>query len=263
MTPTAVSHGFADTPSAAPAPVTVRRLDFNDITAALRLGYQDLRRSRTDALTIAVLYPVATVFLATAVVFQSVLPLIFPVCTGFALIGPMATLWYVARSRQRERGDEMAISVFTPDRLLAAQRLCAVAITLFVAWNVTAGIIFGLTLGSSNADLHDPFWYRLVHTEAGWILIGVGCLTGAAYALLALVVFFVSFPAVIDRQVSARQAIGISMRVMLRNPLVVLTWGAVVVAFLVIGAIPVLLGLMVTLPVLGHASWHLYRRAVD
>jgi uncharacterized membrane protein len=133
---------------------------------------------------------------------------------------------------------------------------------LFVVWNVTAGIIYGLTLGSSNADANAPFLSRVVHTNAGWMLIIAGCATGAVYALLSLAVFCISFPLVLDRPVTASQAIAISVKAMLRNPFFVLCWGAVVVGGLVLGALPAMLGIVIVLPVLGHASWHLYRRMV-
>lgn len=262
MTLNAVSHGFAGSAEPSPAPVTIRRMRARDITDALKLGFGDVRHFRTDALSIAIIYPIAAVFLATVVVLQDFLPLVFPVCTGFALLGPMATLWFAALSRQRERGDESALSVFTPTRLVAIQRLAAIAIMLFVVWNVSAGIIYGLTLGSSDADAGASFYYRVFHTQAGWTLMIVGCATGAVFAVASLAVFFISFPLVLDRPITASHAIAISVQAMLRNPFFVLAWGAVVVAGLALGAIPALLGIVIVLPTLGHASWHLYRRIV-
>lgn len=262
MTPTALSHGLASPAEPAPAPTAIRQLRAKDLTDALKLGFDDFRHFRTDALTLAVIYPIAAVFLATVVVFQNFLPLVFPVCAGFALLGPMATLWFAALSRQRERGEESALGVFTSPRLVAIERLCVTTILLFVIWNVAAGIVYGLTLGSSSADAGAPFFHRVMDTQAGWVLIIAGCAIGAVFAVLALAVFFITFPLVLDRPLTAGQAIGISVRAMLRNPFLVLAWGAIVVIGLVGGAIPALLGIVIVLPTLGHASWHLYRRAV-
>jgi uncharacterized membrane protein len=262
MTVNTVSQGFSSGAEPSRTPVSIRRMELKDIWDALKLGFEDLRQTRTDALTIAVIYPIAAAVLATVVVLHDFLPLVFPVCAGFALLGPMATLWYAAQSRRLERGDESALSAFTPTRLVAIQRLCVIAIMLFVVWNVTAGIIYGLTLGSSDADVNASFFQRVLGTEAGWALIIAGCAAGAIYAVLALAVFFITFPLVLDRPVTARQAIGISIKAMLRNPFFVLAWGAVVVAGLIVGAIPALLGIVIVLPVLGHANWHLYRRIV-
>lgn len=262
MTPAAISHTGSS--GAAPAPVSfsIRRMRLRDIWEVLKLGFEDLRHCRTDALTIAVIYPISGVFLASVIVIRAFLPFVFPICAGFALLGPMATLWFAALSRRRERGDASAVSAFTPERLIAIQRLCVIAIMLFVVWNVTAGIIYGLTLGSSNEDVSAPFLSRVVDTHAGWTMIIAGCATGAVFAILSLAVFCISFPLVIDRQVTAGQAITISVQAMLHNPVFVLAWGAVVVAGLVGGALPALLGIVIVLPVLGHASWHLYRRMV-
>jgi uncharacterized membrane protein len=262
MTASAVTPNFPQGTHSSPAETSIRRLGAKDIWEVLVLGFQDLRESRTDALTIAVIYPISGVFLASVIVIHAFLPFVFPICAGFALIGPMATLWFAAVSRQRERKESTALSVFTPSRLISIQRLCVIAIMLFVVWNVTAGIIYGLTLGSSDEAANAPFFERVFHTQAGWTLIAVGCTTGAVFAVLSLAVFFISFPLVLDRQVTASQAIAISVKAMLHNPIFVLGWGAVVVAGLLGGAIPALLGIVIALPTLGHASWHLYRRIV-
>jgi uncharacterized membrane protein len=262
MTSTAVSHGFSPGAEPAPAPVSIRRMELKDIRDAVKAGFDDVRHFRTDQLSIAIIYPIAAAFLAAIVVLQDFLPLVFPVCTGFALLGPMATLWFAALSRQRERNDESVLSVFTPTRLVAIQRLAVTGIMLFVVWNVTAGIIYGVTLGSSNADAGASFYHRVLYTNAGWTLIVIGCATGAIFAVLSLAVFFISFPLVLDRPITASHAIAISVRAMLRNPFMVLAWGAVVVLGLGLGAIPALLGIVIVLPTLGHASWHLYRRVV-
>jgi uncharacterized membrane protein len=262
MTPAAISHTIPAAAGPAIAPVSIRHMQIKDIWEVLKLGFDDVRACRTDALSIAVIYPISGMFLASVIVIHAFLPFVFPICTGFALLGPMATLWFAALSRRRERGDASALSVFTPDRLIAIQRLCVIAIMLFITWNVTAGIIYGLTLGSSNVDANAPFLSRVIDTNAGWTLIIAGCATGGVFALLSLAVFCISFPLVLDRPITASQAIAISVRAMLQNPVFVLCWGAVVVAGLFLGALPALLGIVIVLPVFGHASWHLYRRMV-
>jgi uncharacterized membrane protein len=262
MTSVATSQTIPPGAEPLPAPVSIRPMHLGDIWEVLKLGFDDLRNTRSDALTIAIIYPISGVFLASVIVIRAFLPFVFPICAGFALVGPMATLWFAALSRQRERGDSSALAVFTPARLVAIQRLCVIAIMLFVIWNVTAGIIYGLTLGSSNEAPNAPFLTRVWQTHAGWELIIAGCATGAVFAVLSLAVFCISFPLVLDRPVTASQAIAISVRAMLANPFFVLCWGAVVVAGLLGGALPAMLGIVIVLPTLGHASWHLYRKMV-
>jgi uncharacterized membrane protein len=262
MSFTASPHVSAHGSDSAPTPFEIRRLTLKDIPEVLALGFDDVRHYRTDALAMAVIYPLAAVFVASAIVIRDFLPFVFPICAGFALLGPLATLWFTALSRQRERGDASATNLGTSPRLRAIQRLSVLAMLLFVAWNVVAGLIYASTLGQAAAEYHAPFWDRVFTTQAGWMLILAGCATGAVFAVCALAVFCISFPLVLDRSVSATQAISISIQTMARNPLFVFGWGAVVVLGLLLGALPALLGIVIVLPVLGHASWHIYRRMV-
>jgi uncharacterized membrane protein len=247
----------------APAAFHIRKMYLKDIWEVLVLGFNDVRACRTDALTIAVIYPLTGIFIGSVVVLRGyLLPFVFPICSGFALLGPLATLWFAALSRQRERGDESAASVFSSPRITAIQRLSFIAILLFVAWNVVAGLIYATTLGSSAAAANAPFFVRVFTTQAGWAMMIEGCAAGAMFAVLALAIFCVSFPLVLDRKVTATQAIAMSIQAMTHNPLFVFCWGAVVVIGLAAGAVPALLGTVIVLPVLGHASWHIYRRMV-
>lgn len=258
---TAFPHLAAHDSNFAPTPFEIRRLKLKDIQEVLARGFDDVRHYRTDALAMAVIYPLAAVFVASAIVIRDFQPFVFPICAGFTLLGPLATLWFTALSRQRERGDASAANLGTSPRLRAIQRLSMLAILLFVAWNVVAGLIYAATLGQA-ADYQAPFWNRVFTTPAGWTLIFAGCAAGAVFAVCALAIFCISFPLVLDRSVSATQAISMSIQAMARNPLFVFAWGAVVVLGLVLGALPALLGIVIVLPVLGHASWHIYRRMV-
>ena len=262
MSFTAFLHRTAHGSDFAPTPFEIRRMTLKDIQEVLALGFDDARHYRTDALAMAVIYPLAAVFVASAIVIRDFLPFVFPICAGFALLGPLATLWFTALSRQRERGDDSAANLGTSPQLRAIQHLSMLAILLFVAWNAVAGLIYASTLGQVAAEYHAPFWDLVFTTQAGWMLILAGCATGAVFAVCALAVFCISFPLVLDRPVSATQAISMSIQAMARNPLFVFGWGAVVVLGLVLGALPALLGIVIVLPVLGHASWHIYRRMV-
>lgn len=251
------------TPSSAlpnPAKLEFRRMTLLDIKNALALGWDDLRQSRTDALLMGAIFPLGGVVFAAAFVVQAFLPFVFPLLAGFALLGPLATLWFAALSRQRERGDESVTAVFQEPRMKEIQRLAGTAIMIFLGWNLSAAIIYLFTLGSSNENANAPFFTRVFTTNAGWELIVIGCAVGALFAVVTLAISVISFPVVIDRPVTAVQAVGISFQAMLHNPLFVLAWGAVVVAGLALGAVTFLLGMVVVLPVLGHATWHVYRR---
>jgi uncharacterized membrane protein len=252
---------LAATPSTMPAPpLEFHQMSLGDIKDALLKGWDDLRQSRTDALLIGAIFPLAGVIFAAAFVVQALLPFIFPLLAGFALLGPLATLYFAALSRQREHDDESILTIFQEPRLKEIQRLAGTAIMIFLGWNLSAALIYLFTLGSSDEAANAPFFVRVFTTNAGWELIILGCAVGAVFAVVTLAISVISFPVVIDRNVTAFQAINISFHAMLRNPLFVLAWGAVVVAGLLFGAVTCLLGMVVVLPVLGHATWHVYRR---
>jgi len=252
---------LAATPSTMPAPpLEFHQMSLGDIKDALMKGWDDLRQSRTDALLIGAIFPLAGVIFAAAFVVQAFLPFVFPLLAGSALLGPLATLYFAALSRQREHNDESILTIFQEPRLKEIQRLAGTAIMIFLGWNLSAAVIYLFTLGSSDEAANAPFFVRVFTTNAGWELIILGCAVGAVFAVVTLAISVISFPVVIDRNVTAFQAINISFHAMLRNPLFVLAWGAVVVAGLLFGAVTCLLGMCVVLPVLGHATWHVYRR---
>ncbi len=242
-------------------PIEIRKMSLSDIRDALVAGYDDLKACRTDALLMAVIFPIAGIVIAGVVVVQGLLPFVFPLLSGFALLGPLATLWFAALSRQRERGDDSLVSVFSAHRK-AIQNLSAIAISLFLAWNAVAGVIYYLTLGSSTDEAGAAFFQRVFTTGAGWEMIIIGCLSGAVFAVATLAISVISFPLILDRPVTAAQAVGASFQAMAQNPVFVLGWGAAVAIGLTLGSIPCLLGLVIVLPVFGHATWHVYRRMV-
>jgi uncharacterized membrane protein len=99
-------------------------------------------------------------------------------------------------------------------------------------------------------------------TRAGWTMIVVGCGVGFLFAALVLTISVVSFPLLLDRDVGVEAAVATSARVVRTNPVAMAAWGLIVAAGLVVGSLPLLLGLVIVMPVLGHATWHLYRRVV-
>jgi uncharacterized membrane protein len=252
--------------AASPWPIEIRKVGLGDLMPALKAGFEDLRELRTDQITIAVLFPLAGLAVAGVVADRALLPFLFPAASGFALIGPLATLWYAALSRGRELYGENAaahpLHIFFGPRGRSLRILGGIAIVLFLLWNAAAAIIYDLTLGSSSARPDAFFLVRVLTTTAGWEMAVIGCGVGVIFAVIAVAIGCVSFPLALDKPVTATEAIRVSLDAMARNPFFMLCWGAVIVAGLVIGAIPGLLGLAVTLPVLGHATWHVYRRIV-
>ncbi|MBW4024001.1 MAG: DUF2189 domain-containing protein [Proteobacteria bacterium] len=252
--------------AASPWPIEVRHIGLGALMPALKAGFEDLRALRTDQITIAVIYSICGLIVAAVIADRALVPFLFPACAGFALIGPLATLWYAALSRAHEQtGDgksEHAMRVFRGPRMKTLRILGGAAILLFLLWNGAAALIYEWTLGSSSAKPNSFFLVRVFTTGAGWELTIIGCGVGMIFAVIAVAIGCVSFPLAIDKPVTAWEAIQVSMQAMARNPLFMVCWGIVIVAGLLIGAIPGLIGLAVTLPILGHATWHVYRRIV-
>jgi len=134
---------------------------------------------------------------------------------------------------------------------------------IFLIWIAVAEAIYVATFGYRPAASIPDFFQQVLTTPEGWTLIVVGNAVGFLFAVLVLTISVVSFPLLIDRDVGAAGAIVTSWRVVLANPVTMAAWGFIVALLLVVGSIPLLFGLAVVMPVLGHATWHLYRRAVE
>ena len=136
-------------------------------------------------------------------------------------------------------------------------------LVLFALWMMAANAIYIATFGYAPPASIGAFLSDVFTTEAGWRMIVAGNIVGFFFAVLALVISVASFPLLLDRDVGAAVALATSIRVVLENPVTMAVWGLIVAALLLVGSLPFFLGLAVVVPILGHATWHLYRRAVD
>jgi uncharacterized membrane protein len=244
----------------------VRHIELNDLKDVLVRGLRDYGAYRTDVLFICLIFPFAGLVLARFTLSFGALPLIFPLVSGFALIGPFAAAGLYEMSRRQEQGKPIswvdAFGIFASPSFAAIIKLGLLLLALFALWLAAAMGIYALTLGPDMPTSLGDFMNDIFTTSAGWAMIIVGIAVGAVFALVALAISVVSFPLLLDRPVSVWTAISTSMRAVMLNPGPMLAWGAIVAASLVIGAIPALIGLIVVMPVLGHATWHLYRKVV-
>jgi len=252
-------------PSNAATPI-IRKIELSDLDDALILGWEDFKAVPSHAVMLCAIYPVLGLVLARTVMGYSVLPLLFPLAAGFALIGPFAALGLYELSSRRELGEEAnawdAIEVLRSPSFSAMLGLGTLLLALFVTWIATAQAIYVAAFGYAGVTSISDFLTRVLTTWEGWWLILVGCGTGFLFALAALCISVVSFPMMLDRHASAGEAIVTSLRAVAKNPVQMAAWGVVVAALLVIGTIPAFLGLAVVIPLLGHATWHLYRKVV-
>jgi uncharacterized membrane protein len=244
----------------------IRTIHLSDLREALRLGWEDFKAVPSHAIILCVIYPLLGLVLARAVYGYAVLPLLFPLAAGFALLGPFAALGLYELSRRRERGEEPsawdALDVLQSPSFGAMLGLGTLLLALFVTWVAAAQAIYVSVFGYEGASDLSDFVHRVLTTPQGWWLIVVGCGVGFLFALVALCISVVSFPMMLDRNAGAGEAMVTSLRVAAKNPVTIAAWGLIVAALLVVGSVPFFLGLAVVLPLLGHATWHLYRRVV-
>src|ERR1700687_4774917 len=242
----------------------VRKISLSDLSDALRLGWEDFKAIPTHAAVLCVIYPVPGLVLFGLVVGYSVLPLLFPLAAGFTLIGPFAALGLYELSRRRARGETDAawdaMNVLRAPSFGAMLELGTLLLVLFGTWIAVADAIYVATFGHAPAATIPDFATRVFTTPEGWTLIIVGCGVGFLFAVMALCVSVVSFPLMLDRHATAIDAIRTSLRAVRENPFAMAVWGLIVAGLLAIGSLPFFVGLAVVLPVLGHATWHLYRQ---
>jgi uncharacterized membrane protein len=244
----------------------VRRIGATDLRDVLARGLDDFGAYRTDVIFLCVIYPVVGLVLQRLAFGYDMLPLLFPLASGFALVGPFAAVGLYEMSRRREQGVDVswadAFGVVRSPSLGAIVLLGLMLVAIFLLWLVAAVAIYEVTLGPEPSASIAVFVRDVLTTGAGWALIGTGVGVGFLFALLVLAIGVVSFPLLLDRRVGLNTAVWTSVRAVVANPGPMAIWGLIVAGGLVIGSIPLFIGLVIVLPVLGHSTWHLYRKVV-
>lgn len=261
-----ISSGVQELGGAEDSQVQIRDIDVSDLKEALRKGRADFLALRTDVIFIVVIYPFVGLLLAWFALNNQVLYLLFPLISGFALLGPVAAVGLYEMSRRREQGLKTSwgdgFRVITSPSIFPILALGGFLAAVFIAWMICAHFIYSITLGPALSETALVFIQDVFTTISGWVMILVGSAIGFVFAAVVLAISFVSFPLLVDRSVGVPIAVVTSLNIAKKNPKTVAAWGAIVVVFLSIGVLTLFVGLIFVLPILGHATWHLYRQAV-
>ena len=245
---------------------TVRRIDYGDLRAALAEGWADFLAIPTQLVFLCILYPIIGLVAARVAVGNNLLPFAFPLIAGFALVGPVLAIGLYELSRRREAGLPVswlnAFDVLRNPAIFSVAVLGGVLFMLFAVWLGVARAIYELTIGGDAPLAVGDFFANIMASPHAWELLVFGNVVGFLFALVVLTVAAVSFPLLLDRNVSPMVAVQTSIRAVQANPATMLAWGLIVGVVLMLGCIPLFVGLAVAMPVLGHATWHLYRRVV-
>ena len=255
-----------DIDPASVAPLPVRNIGFADLIDALGRGAADFWDRPSHVAFLALIYPIAGLFFARLIVGYDILPMLFPLAAGFALVGPFAALGLYEISRRREQGLDTdwsyALDALRSPAIGSILALGAVLMAIFLAWLAVAWAIYTLTIGTEMPRSLGDFINDVFTTRQGWTLILAGNFVGFLMAALVLTISVVSFPLLLDRHVNIVVAVRTSIAAVRASPGAIAAWGLIVAGGLVLGLLPFFIGLALVLPILGHATWHLYRRIV-
>ena len=243
----------------------IRRIGLPDLRQALAKGWEDFLATPTQLIFLCVLYPIVGLVAARMLAGDETIQLIFPLVAGLSLVGPVAAVGLYEISRRRERGQPAswlnAFDVLRDPSFLSIAGVGVLLTVIFVAWLAAARMIFAATVGPVPGSF-GALAQAVFQTTEGHRLILLGNLVGFGFAVVVLMLTVVSVPLLLDRNVGIATALRTSVRACLANPLPMAVWGLVVAALLALGSLPAFIGLAVVMPVLGHATWHLYRRVV-
>jgi len=243
----------------------VRAVSARDIAEALVQGLRDFQAAPLYGLAFGALYAAGGLLIVASVTALGMVYLAYPLAAGFALIGPFVAVGFYEVSRRRESGQPLSFpavwAAMTGHRELAW--MAFVTLFVFIMWMYQVRFLMALFFGLSASFTSLPqFITAVLTTNEGLLFLMVGNLVGAALSLILFSLTVVSFPLLLDRDVDFVTAMITSVRAVAASPVPMIGWAAIIVVLLAVSAMPFFLGLVVTLPVLGHATWHLYRRIV-
>ncbi len=254
-------------PDSAPFRPSIRHIKFADLKEALTKGIDDFWAMPSQLVFLGLIYPLIGICLVPLTSGENALPLLYPLVSGFALVGPFAAIGLYEMSRRRELGLDTswrhAFEVLRSPSIPSILAVGFLLLAIFLGWLATAKGLYVWFFGPTAPNSYSQFLTQVLTTSEGWKLIILGNAIGFVFTVVCFTISAVSFPLLLDRDVGAVVAVITSFRVVATNFFIMALWGLIVAALLMLGSLPLLVGLAVVVPILGHATWHLYRRLVE
>ncbi len=247
-------------PSVVPEPLIATA---EDLRAALIAGWQDFRAAPVFGLFFGGVYVAGGLLLWWALAVAGEVWWTIPITLGFPLIGPFIAVGLYEVSRRLEQGESLdwsgVLGVIFRQKDRQIPSVAAVIVVFFLFWNFLGHMIFALFLGNATmTNISSSF--EIYRSASGLTMLAFGSAVGAVFALILFATQVVSLPLLLDREVDFVTAMITSVRTVQASPATMLGWGLLIAAALFAAMVPAFLGLFFVLPILGHASWHLYRR---
>lgn len=247
--------------------IGVRKIGVRELWDSLKEGYEDFNAKPSFGIFLSVTYPLFALLMSFFVIGQNLQRLVFPMLAGLTLLGPVVAVGLLSVSRRRERGLDLswrsAFDFVHSCSFAPIAALSIVMMLLYAAWLFLAEFIYMSLFGADHPVSLAAFVTELTTTRRGGALIFYGVGVGAIFAFTALAISVFAFPLLLDKPTTSLTAVSVSIRAVTTNFIVMLIWAIIVVASLAVGASLFLIGLAAVLPILGHATWHLYRKVVE
>jgi uncharacterized membrane protein len=255
---------MTDTTEASNVP-EIRDIGFDDVTASLKAGLRDFGRVPVFGLFLGGIFSVIGIVIFLQLIVWGSSYWVLPIAVGFPLLGPFLAIGLYEVSRKLQEGEPMdwaaVLSIVVREKARQIPSMVFVSLFFYLVWVYLAHLIFALSFGLKPLTNVMTSLDILLTTE-GIIMLVAGTLVGGALAFLLFAVSVVSIPMILDREIDAVTAMITSVRAVLRNKGPMLAWGMIIAASTLVAMVPLFLGMLIVFPVLGHASWHLYKRAV-
>jgi uncharacterized membrane protein len=255
--------GQAKRPSAMP---TVNEIGFADLQDVLKKGLADFLAAPQFGLFFGGVFALGGIVIALSLTVWDIPWMIYPVAIGFPLVGPFVAVGLYEVSRRREAGQPLVWSEILGVIWLQRQRELAwmafVMLFVFWVWMYQVRLLIAVILSRASFSTLERFLDVLFTTSSGWIFLTVGHIVGAVLALVMFSITVVSIPLLLDREADFVTAMITSVKTVVSSPAPMIVWGIFVTLAVIFSSVPLFLGLLVMLPILGHATWHLYRKVV-